>query len=93
MVKKRVQLLKSYLSKKIPEVDVGFYLSLRSNFMHIGLHIPLFSVKNYPDFIDEINKFLSKDLGTRFELVYPQLILTVKWKFDYIICRQVRKEK
>lgn len=39
-------------------------------------------------FIDEINKFLSKDLGSRFELFYPQFILTVKSKFDYIICRK-----
>ena len=91
--KNNVQLLKRYLSKKIPEVDVCFYLNRRSNFVHMGLHVPLFSVKNYPDFIAEINKFLSKDLGTRFEFVYSQLVLTVKWKFDYIICRKVRKEK
>ena len=59
----------------------------------MGLHVLLFSVKNYPHFIDEINKFLSKDLSTRFEFVYSQLVLTVKWRFDYIICRKVRKEK
>ena len=34
------------------------------------------------DFIDEINRLLAKDLGSRFELVYPQLVLTVKWKID-----------
>ena len=92
-MKKRLQLLKRYLSKKFPEVDVDYYLSHRSNFVHMGWDIPLFSVKTYPDFIDEINKFLSKVLGTRFELVYPQLIVTVEWKFDYIICKNVRKEK
>ena len=45
------------------------------------------------NFIDEINKSLAKDLGLRFELVYPQLVLTVKWKFDYIICRKIKKKK
>ena len=66
MMTKRVQLLKSHLCKKFPEVDVGFYLSRRSNFIHMGLDVPLFSIKNYPDYIDEINKFLSKKLGARF---------------------------
>ena len=78
MMKKRVQLVKNYLSKQLPEVDVGSYLSCRSNFLDMWLDVPLFSVENYPDFIDEINRFLSKDLGTRFELVYSQLVLTVK---------------
>ena len=93
MMKKPLQLLKRYLSKKFPEVTVGFYLSRRGNFVHMGLDVPLFSVKDYPDFIDEINKFHSKDLGTRFELVNPQLVLIVKWKFNYIISWKVRKEK
>ena len=68
MMKKRAQPRKSYPSIKFPEVGAGFYLSRRSNFVHMRLDVPLFSVKNYSDFIDEINKFLSKDLGTRFEL-------------------------
>ena len=33
-------------------------------------------------FIDEINRLLAKDFGSSFELVYPQLVLTVKWKID-----------
>ena len=37
MIKNRVQLLKSYLSKKLPEVDVGFYLSRRSKLVHMGI--------------------------------------------------------
>ena len=92
-MKKRAQLLKSYVLKKFPEVGVGFYLSRRSKFVHMGLDITLYSIKNYPDFIDEINKFVAKDLGSCFELVFPQLVLTVEWKFDYIVCRNLRKEK
>ena len=93
MMKRRVQLLKNHLLKKFPEVNVGFYLSRRTNFVHMGLDVSLYSIDNYPDFIDEFNNFLSKDLRSHFELVYPQLVLTVKWKFDYIICRKVKKEK
>ena len=54
--------------------------------MHIGLDLPLYSLKNYSDFVKEIHKFLSRDLDSnRLLLVEPQLVLTVKWKFDYII--------
>ena len=35
----------------------------------MGFDITLYSIKNYPDFIDKINKFLTKDLGSSFELV------------------------
>ena len=52
----------------------------------MGLDLPLYSLKNYSDFVKEIHKFLSRDLDSnRLLLVEPQLVLTVKWKFDYII--------
>ena len=63
MMRKRVQLLKSHLCKKF---DAGFYLSQRSNFIHMDLDVLLFSIKNYHDFIDESNKVLSKELGAPF---------------------------
>ena len=76
-LKKRVQLLKSHLAKKFPEVTC-FYLSRRRNYIHMGLDTPLYSIKNYPDFIEEINEFLVKDLDSEIDLVYPQLVLAVK---------------
>ena len=63
MMRKRVQLLKSHLCKKF---DASFYLSQRSNFIHMDLDVLLFSIKNYHDFIDESNKVLSKELGAPF---------------------------
>ena len=51
----------------------------------------LYSIKNYPDLIEEINKFLAMESG--FELVYPQLILTVKWKFDLITAKKLKNAK
>ena len=68
-----------------------FYLNRGSTYVYMGLDISLYSIKNYPDFIGEINKFSDKDLDSRFELVYPQLVYTVKWKFDNVILRKLKK--
>ena len=47
--------------------------------MHMGLDLPLYSLKNYSDFVKEIHKFLSRDLDSnRFQLIELQLVLTVK---------------
>ena len=82
------------MAKKLPKVTgIGFYQSRRSYYFHMGLDMPLYSIKNYPDFIEEVNKFLAKNLDPCFKLVYPQLVLTVKLKFDYIILREIKKIK
>ena len=60
MLRKQVQLLKSYLSKNFLEIDVDFYLSRRSNYIHMGLDFTLYSIKNYFSFIKEINNVLQK---------------------------------
>ena len=50
-------------------------------------------MKHYSDFVKEIHKFLSKDLdSSRFQLVEPRLVLTVKWKYDYIVVKKIKKE-
>ena len=93
-LRKLVQILKAYLSKICPDIDVEFYLSCRSNFVHVGLDFPLCSLKNHLEFVKEIHEFLSKGLdSTCFQLVDPQLVLTVKWKYDYIIVRKIKKRK
>ena len=54
----------------------------------MGLDTPLYSIKNYPDFIEEINEFLVKDLDSEIDLVYPQLVLAVKWTLDNISLKE-----
>ena len=94
MLRKHVLLLKSHLSTKFPDVNVRFYLSCRSNFIHMGLDVLLFSFKYYLDFVKKIHEFLEKDLdSSRFQLVEPQLVLTVKWKYDYIILRKKKNNE
>ena len=57
----------------------------------MGLDSPSDLIKSYPDLIEEINKFLALESGS--ELVYLQLVLTVKWKFDYIIAKKLKNGK
>ena len=74
MLRKRVLLLKNHLSTKFPDGNVGFHRSRRSNFVHMVVDVPLYSLKNYWDFVKEIHKFLSRDLDSnRFQLIEPQL--------------------
>ena len=96
MLRKCVSLLKNHLSIKCPDVNVGFYLICRSNFVHLGfhkfLHLPLYSLKNYSDFVKKNHKFHSRDLDSNcFQLVEPPVVLTVKWKFAYIIFRETNE--
>ena len=59
----------------------------------MGMDDPLYSIKNYPNFIDEVNKFLAKDISPRFELVYPQLVITVKWKLITLFAEKLMRKK
>ena len=94
MLRKYFLLLKSYLSIKFPDVNVGFYVSRRSNFIHMGVVVLLYSLKNYSDFVKEIHKFLSIDLDSScFQLVEPQLALTVKWEYDYTVVKKIKKKR
>ena len=54
--------------------------------IHVGLDRALLSLDDFKLFLDEINNFLSEQL-INFEKVYPsKLVLSAKWKHDYIIC-------
>ena len=58
------------MAQKLTEVTgTGSYLRCRSNYVYMGLDMGLYSIKNYPDFIEEINKFLAKNLDPCFILV------------------------
>ena len=86
-VRKQLVLLESHLKKTFPYVKSGFYLSLRSSCVHMGLDVALFFfLTNCSEIIAEVNYVLYKNLDQIFIVNYPRLIPTVKWKFDYIIC-------
>ena len=73
-----------------PNYKAKFYSNRRNLHIHLGLGISLFSFKNYKDFLDEIDKFLTENLVKDFKRVYPpKLVLSTRWKHDYIICTKV----
>ena len=52
------------------------------------LIILFFSYLNYANIIEQINEFFDEHLAKKFNVNYPQLIHTAKWKFDYIVARK-----
>lgn len=69
-----------------PHFDCTFYENRRNNYMHLGLSKSLFSLIDYKDYLNAIDKFLSEHLIKDFKVVNPpKLVISTKWKHDYII--------
>lgn len=46
----------------------------------------LFSFEDYKTFLKEIESFLNQQLRSKFTQVYPpKLVISTKWKHDYIV--------
>ena len=73
--------------EKFPEIKMAFYVSKRTNYVHIGLGSPLFSYSRHSQMTDTIQSFMPDELDERF----PQLLSTVKWKYDYIFFQKKLK--
>lgn len=84
-IKRFVNLLSEHMKEKFPEVTTEFYFSKRKNYVHMGLDSPLFFYTRHDQITDEINSFMSGELDKRFKILFPQLVATVKWKYNYII--------
>ena len=56
------------LKGKFPDITVGFYLSKRKRYLHMGLEQSLPSINSYKDFKEEIYKFLSVNLDENFKM-------------------------
>ena len=86
-IRKRLHILKMILKEKFPDItSVGFYLSKRSKYLHMGLEQSLSSIENYKDFKEEIYKFLSVKLDSKFKMIdLPLLVPTITWKHGYIL--------
>ena len=76
------------MKENFPEIKMGFYVSKRTNYVHMGLDSPLFSYSRHSQIIDQLQSFMSDELDERFKLMFPQLMSTIKWKYDYIIFRK-----
>ena len=84
-----LHVLKKFLNGKYPLIDFDFYLSRRAQNVHMGLNYSLLTLHEYEQLISDINKVcLMKRHDIKFKFLLPQLIHTVKLKFDYIIFRK-----
>ena len=86
IIRKMKNILVMILKEKFLDVKIGFYLSKRKGFLHVGLDKSLTSLECYEELTEEIYKFFSVGLEEKFKLICPLLLVpTVRWKFDYII--------
>ena len=71
---------------KFPEFNGKFYSNRRNFYIHLGLDKSLFSFENYKTSLEEVNSFLSQNLKSDFKSLFPpKLVISTKWKHDYII--------
>ena len=89
IIRKRINILVMILKGKFPDVKIGFYLSKRKGFLHMGLYKSLTSLECYEELTEEIYKSFSVGLEEKFKLIRPPLLVpTVRWKFDYILIKK-----
>ena len=93
IIRKRLHILELILKEKFPDIKVGFYLSKRKSYLHMGLDQSFTSLECYKEFKEEIYKFLSVDLDeSNFKMIDPPLLVpTVKRKHDYILIKRKKK--
>ena len=77
--------MSEHIKEIFPEAKMNFYVSRRKSYVHMGLDSPLFLYTRNQQITDELCSFMSDELDKRFKPVFPNLVATVKWKYDYII--------
>ena len=85
-VKVIVKKLEKHIEDKHPHYQAKFFSNRRNNYIHLGLDKSLFSYQNYNSFLKDIDIYLSANLNKNFKLVDPpKLVMSLRWKHDYII--------
>ena len=89
IIRKKKNVLVMILKEKLLDVKIGFYLSKRKGFLHMGLDKSFTSLECNEELTEEIYKFFSVGLEEKFKLIRPSfLVPTVMWKFDYILIKK-----
>ena len=90
-IKNVVTQLEKHMSLKFPEHGSKFYSNRKNYYIHLGLDKSLFSFENYKKFLEGVNSFISEHLHSQFIFVFPpKLVISTKWKHDYIIYRKAK---
>ena len=78
-IKKVIKQLEKHMELNFGIYKAKFYSNRRNFYIQLGLDSSLFS-------FEEINRFLDQKLVKEFKVVYPpKLVISTKWKHDYII--------
>ena len=88
LINKHVRILEKHMSSLFPNLKINFYVGRRSKYVHMGLDLVLFTIKDHDRIINEIKDFMFDELNERFKFCIPQLVPTVKWKYDYIVFKK-----
>ena len=85
-VKTIVKKLEKIMEKRHSNYQAKFFSNRRNNYIHLGLDKSLFSFENYKTFLKDVDNYLSSNLNRNFQQVDPpKLVLSLRWKHDYII--------
>ena len=77
---------KQCVKKDYPDIEFEFCLSRRSKFAHMGLDLPLISIKDHQKLIKFIQEYWRENKeDDMFSYCTPRLIPATKYKFDYIL--------
>ena len=89
-IKYAINKLERISNEKYPHIGVNFYCSQRKKIVHFGIERSIQQYKDYSKFIEYIELFSFRNMrNSDFELVKPpQLVNSVKWKFDYVVFRK-----
>ena len=88
LINKHVRILEKHMSSLFPNLKINFYVSRRSKYIHMRLDFALFTLKDHDRIISEIKDFVFDELNERFNFCFPQLVPTVKWKYNYIVFKK-----
>ena len=88
LINQHVRILEKHLNSLFPNLNIRFYVSRRSKYVHMGLDCALFTLKDYSGIIAETEDFMFDELDKRFSFCFPQLVPTAKSKYDYIVFKK-----
>ena len=66
LINKHVRILERHVNSLFPNLNICFYVSRRSKYVHMGLDHALFTLKDYTNIIAEIQDFMFDELDERF---------------------------
>ena len=84
--------LKDALSKKI-SLDADVFVSRKKKHVHIAFKIPISEYEFFDRLIDSISDEWEKRkiFFEDYKMIYPRLITSLKWKFDYVFFERKAK--